>query len=121
MPLTDKEATVLIHGSSWQRAHVEEAVADCLGRAWTRQPWFPRDALVHRNGSATSLYIGQKYDPAKIDLVPGGWNHDHCAICFWDLFQTDDAEHGVGYTDGHDWLCAECYERFVVPPERRSN
>ena len=109
--------TVVIHGSEWERSHVEESVAYCKESLWDRAVWPPRDALVHRNGGRVSLYIGQKYDPAKIDLVKGGWNHDHCQVCWWDLYESEDPEHGVGYTDGDDWLCSECYGKFIAPDE----
>jgi hypothetical protein len=71
-----------------------------------------RDALVQRTGTA-SLYVGQQYDPAYYDLVHGGWNHDHCEICWWTLSDGGDEEHSVGYTDGQRWICSECYNQFI--------
>ena len=105
--------TVVIHGNPWKWADLAEAVAACRGATWTRQRWQRRPALVHRSGSS-SLYMGQRYDPAKIELVPDGWTHDHCEVCWWELFDTADAAHGIGYTDGSGWLCSECYEQFVA-------
>ncbi len=105
---------VIIHGNPWKWADLADAVADCRGATWTKQRWQPRPALVHRSGGRTSLYVGQRYDSAKVDLVPDGWTHDHCEVCWWELLETDEAAHGVGYTDGRAWLCSECYERFVA-------
>ena len=107
--------TVIIHGDPWKRADIADAVVACRGAEWTRQRWHPRPALVHRSGGGMSLYGGQRYDSAKVDLVPDGWTHDHCEVCWWELFESDDATHGIGYTDGRTWLCTECYERFVSP------
>jgi Zn-finger protein len=43
---------------------------------------------------------------------------DHCAICHRPLYQSkDDAEHGSGYTNGRDWVCTECYDKFWQRPD----
>jgi len=54
-------------------------------------------------------------DSTNFRLVAGGWKKDECLICRWELFcSEDDLEHGVGYTNGRDWLCTECYEKFLA-------
>ncbi len=69
---------------------------------------------MHKSGSRTSLYVGQKFDPQYIDLVDDGWTHDHCEICYKDLYEIEDPEHGEGYTNGQDWICSECYLKYVA-------
>jgi len=107
-----QEATVRIHGSDWKLADVEDAVAFCQEHRWRREQWVRRDALVQRTGT-TSLYTGQRYDPAYCELVRGGWSHDHCEICWWTLSEGGDEEHSVGYTVGGRWICSECYGHFI--------
>ena len=107
-----QEATVRIHGSDWKLADVEDAVAFCREHRWRREQWVRRDALVQRTGT-TSLYTGQRYDPAYCELVRGGWSHDHCEICWWTLSEGGDEEHSVGYTNGGRWICSECYRHFI--------
>lgn len=34
-------------------------------------------------------FCGQAYDPAAYDVVPGGWDHDHCGVCFWRIEEGD--------------------------------
>jgi hypothetical protein len=46
-------------------------------------------------------------------LVKGGWKKDQCAICGWDLFESEDVSHGMGFTNGKDWICTECHHRFI--------
>jgi hypothetical protein len=29
----------------------------------------------------------------------------------------DDPEHATGYTNGRDWLCTECYQKFFERPD----
>lgn len=75
---------------------------------WEERRCEPQDALRHKLTGQISLYRGQHYDPAEFDVVKAGWTCDHCAVC-WDALFEPDAEHGVGYTNGQDWLCSECY------------
>ena len=108
------DATVVIHGDEWKRADIDAALESCRSRTWVRQVWRRSPALVHRRGSRVSQYRGQAFDPAKIDLVPDGWTHDHCAICYWTLGESEDPDVGVGYTDGDgDWVCLECHSQFL--------
>ena len=109
-----QESTVIIQGGEWKRTHVEEQVAYCRSFQWRREPWMRRDALVQRDGSK-SLYGGQRYNPAYYELVRGGWSHDHCEICWWTLSEGGDEENSVGYTDGQQWICSECYHLFIEP------
>ncbi len=114
-PLADREEDVVeIHGEVWDAGYVSSACRYCRKFRWERRAWVPRDALVQRGTKALSLYTGQTYNPDEFDLVRGGWSEDHCAICWWRLHHSDAPEHGVGYTNGQEWLCVECFERLVV-------
>jgi hypothetical protein len=44
-------------------------------------------------------------------VVPGGWDHEHCALC------NEHIEAGqFGFRDpGERWMCEKCYQRYVVP------
>jgi hypothetical protein len=54
-------------------------------------------------------------DSANFRLVAGGWKKDECLICKWELFRSEnDPAHGIGYTNGREWLCTECYEKFFA-------
>ena len=108
--------TVHLHGETWDWTAVSPQVEWATGRAWHPSEWNCRDALVE--GSMDTPYVGQSYDPEKAEVVRGGWDHDHCQICFWTLRETEDAESGAGYTDGDLWLCTECYEKLVSPRQR---
>lgn len=110
--ITD-EPTVLIHGDAWKVADVMNDVAWCLTQNWHHETWKPSAALIHKTGKS-SQFIGQKFDPEKIDLVEDGWTHDHCSICWWTLIESEDLENGTGYrNEWNAWLCCECYKQFV--------
>ncbi|HTP30785.1 MAG TPA: hypothetical protein VMJ75_01350 [Candidatus Acidoferrales bacterium] len=42
-------------------------------------------------------------------LVPGGWDHEHCQLCREHINNGD-----FGYRDEDDhWLCESCYDKYV--------
>lgn len=105
--------TVTIHGEPWNRAELAPKVEECRKRQWRKQRWMPRDALVQREGGMTVPYWGQAYNPAEFELVRGGWKRNLCEICFWELCESTDLQHFMGYTEGRRWLCIECHDLFI--------
>ena len=84
---------------------------------WQQQSWHPRDVAVHRVSGRISFDLTLAENPQDYEIVKTGWKKDHCAVCHWELFEsTDDLTHGTGYTNGRDWLCAECFEKFWSDP-----
>jgi ATP-dependent Clp protease ATP-binding subunit ClpA len=109
------EDYVEIHGELWSASSIRELSQYYWRFHWEKRRWVPRDALVIRANGKLHLYSGQSYDPEKFELEKGGWTEDHCAICWWKLCESDSSDHGEGYTNGQDWLCTECHERFLSP------
>jgi len=84
---------------------------------WHKSPWKPRDIVIARIDGTISFDLSLAEDTKNFDLVKEGWQKDHCAICRWELIETStDAMHTKGYTNGRDWLCTECYEKFWGEP-----
>ena len=112
--------TVEIHGSRWNVDYVRDAVQLCRAYNWHwhKSTWMPRDIAVERRTGRISFDLGLASDAANFEILKGGWKKDHCFICRWELFETqDDASHGSAYTNGHDWLCTECYSKFWERPD----
>ncbi|NOS72777.1 MAG: hypothetical protein HOP33_22985 [Verrucomicrobia bacterium] len=84
---------VIIHGNEWEQAHIQESIEYCLTKKWSRQRWAKKP----------------QSKPTKIHP------HDHCEICWWELFETNEDEHSLGYTDGYHWICSECFHKFIEP------
>ena len=110
--------TVEIHGARWNVDYVRDAInlTRTYNWHWHKATWRPRDVVISRKDGTCSFELGLAKDEANFFLVKDGWKKDHCFVCHWELFQSED-EHGHGYTNGHDWLCAECYERFWRHPD----
>ncbi len=109
--------TVEIHGAAWNVDCVRDAINLCRSSNWYwhKARWKPRDIVVHRKDGLCSFDLKQAEDTASFDFVKNGWKKDYCFVCRWELFESE-GEHAMGYTNGHDWLCMECYERFWQDP-----
>jgi ClpA/ClpB-like protein len=111
-----------IHGVSRNAESILEAVKRCREYSWhwQKRDWAPRDIVVNRKTGAISFDLNlAAEDPSNFEMVKAGWKRkDRCAVCQWELFESkDDATHGTGYTNGRDWLCSECYDRFWRRPD----
>ena len=109
------EARLEIHGIPWHSETIRERVKT-VRRAnwhWRKQPWKARDVAISKDGQ-TSFDVSLALDAKNFDLLSAGWKKDHCPICFWELFESENQpEHSAGYTNGRDWVCNECFEKFL--------
>jgi hypothetical protein len=116
VPRPERDQAVEIHGSRWNADYVRDRVKTCrqFNWHWQRQTWMARDIVTNRATVGISFDVALAEDTTNFQLVKNGWKKDYCAICHWELFESkEDDAHGVGYTNGHDWICSECYEKFI--------
>jgi hypothetical protein len=112
--------TLELHGAAWNADYVHDAVLRYRAHSWhwQKRAWQPRDIVIARKDGARSFDLALAEDSANFELVKSGWKKDHCLICRWELFEAkDDPAHGIGYTNGRDWLCTECHEKFFERPD----
>jgi hypothetical protein len=110
--------TIEIQGSRWSLEYIHETVMRCREHSWywQQQAWKKRDIVVDRQSGRISFDLGLADDPVRFELVKDGWKKDRCAICRWDLYESaEDSTHGTGYTNGREWLCTECFGKFMGP------
>jgi Clp amino terminal domain, pathogenicity island component len=108
-----------IHGFAMDADYIRERVRACrkFKWHWHKSTWKARDLAVRKDGQM-SFDVSLVADTKNFDLKQGGWKKDYCAICRWELFESEDQpEHGTGYTNGRDWVCTECYEKFLKGPD----
>jgi|SRR5690348_17143412 len=110
--------SVQIHGLWWNSAYIRDGVKRCRTRNWHWQKalWKQRDVVIHRGTGKISLDLSLIADPGNFELLTGGWQKDHCAVCAWELYESED-HHGTGYTNGTQWVCEECFEKFWQRPD----
>ena len=110
--------TIQIHGLQFNRDSILDGVKRChkYNWHWKRVSWRPLDVVVHRKTGKLSLDLTLAEDQDNFQVVKAGWKKDLCAICAWELFESDD-DHGAGYTNGRQWVCLECYDKFWDRPD----
>ena len=115
---TTPAVIITIHGLPFKLEDVLGEVRRCRLHKWhwRKASWKPRDCVTDRQSGRVSLDITLAEDSATFEVVKGGWKKDHCTICCWELFESQD-DHGTGYTNGRDWLCLECYDKFWARPD----
>ncbi|HTR64290.1 MAG TPA: Clp protease N-terminal domain-containing protein [Terriglobales bacterium] len=112
--------TVELHGIRWNTRLIREAIRQCRQHPWHwhKQPWTPRDIIIDRKTGRFSFDTKLAANPANFELVPAGWKKDYCIICRWELYESkDNPTHGEAFTNGRDWVCTECYEKFLAGPD----
>jgi hypothetical protein len=110
--------SVKIHGLWWNSDYIYDAVRRCRRHNWHwhKAKWKPRDLVVHRKTGKLSFDLSLAADSENFEVVKGGWKRDHCAVCGWELLESEDL-YGTGYTNGDQWLCLECYDKFWQRPD----
>jgi hypothetical protein len=81
--------------------------------ALARPKWAPRDLAVQRSTGQISFDLSLAENTQQFDVAHKAWKYDLCAICRWRLHDSDDLEHCTGHTNGRDWVCSECYDKFL--------
>jgi hypothetical protein len=117
-PVTTPRLIVTIHGLPFKLDDVLGEVRRCRLHKWhwRKTSWKPQDCVIEKQSGKISLDMTLAADSANFEVVKDGWKKDRCTICSWELFESED-DHGTGYTNGRDWLCLECFERFWQRPD----
>ena len=73
---------------------------------------------MHRESGKLSFELSLAENREEFELKPGGHTKDLCLICDWELFESEkESEHGIAHTNGREWVCSECYEKFLQGPD----
>jgi hypothetical protein len=110
---------VEIHGQEWDGSYVQAQLVKLQKFAWRKRQWRPLDILVEIISGRIFFDLTLNGDPG-FNLVAGGWPREFCSVCHWELNADGGPEHAIGYTSGREWLCTECYEKFLEPLDKAS-
>lgn len=85
-------------------------------RSWTPAKFHPSPAFRWESdhGSVVRRAAETETPPPDAERVEGGWDHEHCLVCYATL--NEDAE---AFTSNGEWLCAKCFDHYVVRDEAR--
>src|SRR5215469_14397577 len=78
---------------------------------WALKQFVAPDAFVQDDPTEgwRQSRVAEPGDESRADgqIVPGGWDHEHCEICWRHIGSGGDPE---GYVTGNDeWVCRSCY------------
>ena len=120
LPLAQRSRApgIEVHGARMDADFIRDALMRCREESWY---WRKNRWKVVKVDGTISFDLGLAEDSQNFTLMRGGWKKDRCAVCRWPLLESSDPVHGTGYTNGRDWLCTECYEKFwnqsdTLPP-----
>jgi ATP-dependent Clp protease ATP-binding subunit ClpC len=109
-----------IHGEGWDLEYVQAQLPNLRKFSWRKRQWKPLDILVGLSSRRIFFDVTTPADPG-FELVTGGWSREFCSVCRWELNTDGGPEHAAGYTNGREWLCIECYEKFLEPLDKASD
>jgi len=113
LPMPGTLPMLEVHGRQIPTAFVTRTAERLRQFAWVRRDWKPMDVVVDNLEGRICFELAVKDDP-RYEFVAGGWTKEPCAICGWELSAEEGPERSEAFTNGRQWLCAECYYRFIV-------
>jgi hypothetical protein len=82
------------------------------GRKWRRRPFAPTDAVTVTKGGRAMMPKRLPAHPGGSHVRPGGWDHEHCAICGKTIGHAGELQ---GYVDSTGtWVCARRHSEYVA-------
>jgi len=117
-PEDPTELSALIVGESypfmeWYWGSRAELALD-EGRVWHRKTFQAVDMVVYPSEGGCRMAIpATPENKDGQEVIPGGWDHEHCEICNQKIGFGGEPE---GYVDdSKSWICEGCYRDYVVP------
>jgi ATP-dependent Clp protease ATP-binding subunit ClpA len=104
---------IAIRGTKRNVEELHREVSKLRECYWKRKRWKARDVVMKKVGKKLSFDLTLAKKSSEFELLKGGWKKDQCAICRWELFESENVDHGTGFTNGKDWICTECHARFI--------
>jgi hypothetical protein len=74
---------------------------------------------ILRDGNKILDKVSQHEElPPDAIIENTAWDHEHCAL-WWEKISEYENDQHEGYTDGDEWLCARCYDKYIASQKNR--
>jgi len=85
-------------------------------RIWTKKEFKPTSGFWKEmdGGKLLSKTSDHEGIPQEAIVDDTAWDHEHCELCFETISNKEGYQH-QGYTDGKEWLCTDCYSKYLAP------
>ena len=97
----------------------QAALVKDRSRRWVEATFSQSDAVQVETSHRAILRKAASSEPSSGRVIPGGWEHEHCALCSRTI-SLHSSHVRTGFTDGTEWVCAECYGHYIAPRLRGS-
>ena len=86
-------------------------------RVWIRKEFKSTSGFWKQvdGGKLLGKTSGQETLPPDATVDSTAWDHEHCELCFETISDRGDYQN-EGYTDGKEWLCITCFNKYIAPP-----
>ncbi len=117
VPTAAEDISAMLSGMTYPRldGYWGERAALILDRQrhWSQRMFEPVDAVAFKGTGGTLVKATNQNLPEGGTVIKGGWDHEHCDIC-WETIspQTDPV---AMFSEPDHWICRKCHESFVVP------
>lgn len=108
---------VLDMSRQWRRTRFEPS--DAISFEGAECTWMGKATEASRASSDLRLYpartqpSGTQPTEGEGEIISGGWDHEHCVICWQKISPTTQTEGYVSLPS--TWICLSCYSQFVRP------
>ncbi len=111
----DFQATIEVSDPKLQDYFVSGAEYALLNAYWGELATLVLDNSIVWNSVKFEPKDSVVYHPdGRVENVKGGWDHEHCRICFQNI-SLFEADNQFGYVNQNDdWLCESCYQKYVA-------
>lgn len=98
----------------WTDSQIE-LVKD-LSRIWVKKRFEKVPGVwIFENGQRILAKLSQHEELREGGVIDfTAWDHEHCELC-WDKISENINDNQEGYTDENEWLCLECYNKYIAP------
>jgi len=97
---------------NWWTPSQIEIVKDTF-RVWTKKE-FKTTSGFFDGGKLLGKTSNHEAIPPDAVVDSTAWDHEHCELCFETISDNEGYQH-EGYTDGKEWLCVNCYGKYLAP------
>ena len=99
-------------GSEWTADQL--AIAQSEPEKWHKECFKSSDMVAFRQpgGSSLGRRMGEEEVPEDAFVVKGGWEHEHCSLCWKEISERDHDDH-CGWVKDSQWVCQECFEKYI--------
>ena len=95
----------------------QKALVEDVSSVWTRKKFEKVPGIwINMDGGRILRKLSKDEEmPSDAIVDDTARDHEHCALC-WQTISEYPSDQPEGYTDGDNWLCLECYHKYIEGP-----